>query len=276
VPWALSAFEASDAGLKSIEHLVRVPDACIPDSVARVNEVLDAAARARRPAISVDSQQAQWVSENQREAAAFDERLCEQAGAHFARNGTWQVPTLELHHRLGRRFLASDTARTDARLRYVPSAVLASWMSRRDSTLAHTFRGQESDSRYPTYVRVARALVRGGDGLLAGTDLGWPFVMPGFGLHGELVAFVRDVGLTPLEALRAGTLGPAKFLGATDSLGTVARGKLADLILLDADPLADIGNTLRIRAVFANGRYIGRAALDDLLAAAERTGSARP
>ena len=113
VPLALSAFEASDAGLKSIEHLVRVPDVCIPDSLERLLDAEDKAAHARRPAISPDSEQAMWVRMNMREAAAFDEARCKRAGAHFARSGTWQVPTLELQHRQGRRFLASDSTRTD-------------------------------------------------------------------------------------------------------------------------------------------------------------------
>lgn len=275
VPFALSAFEASDAGLKSIEHLTRVPGVCIPDSLDRELDAEDKAAHARRPAISPDSEQAMWVRMNRREAAAFDERQCEQSGAHFARNGTWQVPTLELYHRGGRRFLASDTTRTDSLLRYVPANVRASWMRIRDSTLAHTWRGQDFDSRYRTYARVIRAVVRGGNGLLAGTDVGNLWIMAGSGLHGELVAFVRDVGLTPLQALRSATLGPAQFLGATDSLGTVATGKIADLVLLDADPLLNIRNTQRIRAVFANGRYLNRAALDSLLEVANRVARAK-
>ena len=88
---------------------------------------------------------------------------------------------------------------------------------------------------------------------------------PGFALHTELAMYVAE-GLTPLEALQTATLNPAKLLHATDSLGTVATGKLADLVLLDADPLADITNTTTIRAVVANGRYFDRAALDRLLA----------
>ena len=71
---------------------------------------------------------------------------------------------------------------------------------------------------------------------------------------------------TTANALRAATLNPAKLLHAIDSMGTVAPGKLADLVLLDADPLADITNTATIRAVIANGRYYDRAALDRVLA----------
>jgi adenine deaminase len=98
--------------------------------------------------------------------------------------------------------------------------------------------------------------------VLAGTDFS---AVAGFGLHAELATYVAE-GLTPLEALQAATLNPAKFLHGTDSLGTVAPGKLADLVLLDSDPLVEITNTTKIRAVVANGRYFDRAALDHLLA----------
>ena len=91
--------------------------------------------------------------------------------------------------------------------------------------------------------------------------------LPGLMLHTELEMFVAE-GLTTLEALQSATLNPAKMLKGTDSLGTVAPGKLADLVLLDADPLADIANTQMIHAVVANGRYFDRAALDGLLAEA--------
>ena len=80
----------------------------------------------------------------------------------------------------------------------------------------------------------------------------------------EEVTLLAEAGLSPLEALQAATLNPAKFFRATDSLGTVATGKLADLVLLDANPVTDIRNLWTIRAVVANGRYFDRAALDTL------------
>ena len=82
--------------------------------------------------------------------------------------------------------------------------------------------------------------------------------------------------MTTLNALQTATLNPAKMLRATDSLGTVAPGKLADLVLLDADPLADITNTTTIRAVVANGRYFDRPALDRLLAEVQAKGRKKP
>jgi imidazolonepropionase-like amidohydrolase len=101
--------------------------------------------------------------------------------------------------------------------------------------------------------------------ILAGTDLGNPLLVPGVSLHQELELLV-EAGLTPLEALRSATLNPARFLAATDSLGTIESGKLADLVLIEANPLENIANTRKIAAVVLDGRYFDRRALDDLLA----------
>ena len=95
---------------------------------------------------------------------------------------------------------------------------------------------------------------RAGVSILAGTDAPLRNSPPGFGLHEELVMLTR-AGLSNIEALRAATSGPARYFGM-DSLGTVEAGKLADLVLLDSNPLEDIRNTRRIVAVMANGRVI--------------------
>lgn len=116
----------------------------------------------------------------------------------------------------------------------------------------------------PFFASLVREMQRAGVPLLAGTDPGEPFVFVGSSLHEELELFV-DAGMTPLDALRTATLNPARYLGATDSLGTVAPGKVADLVLLDANPLENIRNTTRIHAVVLNGRYLDRSALDALL-----------
>ena len=110
---------------------------------------------------------------------------------------------------------------------------------------------------------------RAGVRLLVGTDAPLPYVYPGFSVHDELALLVR-AGLTPMQALQAATREPAAYLNALDSLGTIAPRRLADLVLLDADPLADIRNTTRIRAVVTDGRLIDRAALDAMLTTAVR------
>jgi imidazolonepropionase-like amidohydrolase len=107
-------------------------------------------------------------------------------------------------------------------------------------------------------------LAQSGVKLLAGTDAPRAFIYPGFSIHDELALLVKS-GLTPLEALRTATYNPAEFLGALDSLGTVTTGKLADLVLLDANPLVDIRNTARVSAVVANGRVFDSTARRALL-----------
>jgi imidazolonepropionase-like amidohydrolase len=94
---------------------------------------------------------------------------------------------------------------------------------------------------------------RAGVHIMAGTDAPLRNSPPGFGLHEELALLVR-AGLSPHAALVAATLEPARFLGMQDSLGVVETGKLADLVLLNANPLDDIRNTRRISVVIANGR----------------------
>jgi imidazolonepropionase-like amidohydrolase len=101
-------------------------------------------------------------------------------------------------------------------------------------------------------------------GLLAGTDEFNPYCYAGFGLHDELGWLVK-AGLTPAEALRAATSSPARFLGWEAKMGTVAEGRVADLVVLDADPLADIANTRRVWAVVSRGTLYERAALDTML-----------
>src|SRR6266436_3659062 len=99
---------------------------------------------------------------------------------------------------------------------------------------------------------------------LAGTDTPNPSILPGFALHDELKLLV-SAGFSPLEALQTATLNPARYLGKEKDLGTIETGKLADLVLLDANPLDDIANTRKIRAVVLAGRYLDRAELDRML-----------
>ncbi len=178
----------------------------------------------------------------------------------FARNGTWLVPTVVTYHYM--------THRAPDHLRYWPAAL-------HDQQL---FWGEVSDAQAnatPLECRargIAARLHQAGVRLLTGTDTSpWSgAILPGLSVHEEMDFLVQG-GVSPLDALRAATLHPAQYLEATDSLGTVATGKLADLVLLDADPLTDIRNTTKINAVIANGRYFDQAALDALMVEAEQT-----
>jgi hypothetical protein len=101
------------------------------------------------------------------------------------------------------------------------------------------------------------AASRAGVPLLAGTDLGDPYVIPGFALHDELALMVA-AGVSTLAALQSATSEPARAFGLTDTVGAIAAGQAADLLVLDANPLAAISNTRRISAVVLNGRWLAR------------------
>ena len=112
---------------------------------------------------------------------------------------------------------------------------------------------------------MVKKLQMAGVPFIAGTDTpAGVDVLPGFSLHLELQRFVA-AGFTPMQALQTATINPAKFLDKLNDFGTVEKGKIADLVLLDADPVNDIGNTQKISAVFSNGRYYSRAQLDRML-----------
>jgi len=119
-------------------------------------------------------------------------------------------------------------------------------------------------SQYRVLASELHEMATAGVPLLAGTDLGLPLEVPGFSLHEELELLVHDGGLTNAAALRAATLEPAIVMHLADSLGTIGPGKIADLVLLDADPLLDIRNVRQVRAVFTAGRLMTRRELDEL------------
>jgi len=111
---------------------------------------------------------------------------------------------------------------------------------------------------------------------LAGTDTPpGVYIFPGFSLHEELQRFVA-AGFTPLEALQTATLNPARFFNPENQLGGIEPGKLADIVLLHANPLNDISNTEKIAAVVSNGHYFSRQALDKLLAQVEASARSEP
>jgi hypothetical protein len=173
-------------------------------------------------------------------------------------HGTWQCPTLRL--------LGALYRQSDPNLRLPPDSLLVrevreAWNGYVGAPFPEN---HPLSSVYPKLQEIVHGMSARGVGLLAGTDTPGLAAVPGRALHEELGLLVA-AGLTPRDALRAATTGPATFLDASDSLGTIRAGAVADLVLLDADPLADIANTQRIHAVFSRGRYFDRAALDKLI-----------
>lgn len=265
VPFSVTAAEASDAGQKSFEHLVGIAAACTPrgDELQRARDSL-----MRAPPDT--TRRGMLLSAVERETReTFVAARCDSLYRRFVANGTWQVPTLTV---LRGQAYQNDTALTnDPRLKYLPPAIVSGW-DYRSLTRARVRAPEvwaEARLGFDRSLEIVGAMSRAGVAILAGTDVTNPHCLPGFSLHDELELLVRS-GLTPLQALQAATLSPAKFFNATDSLGAIDAGKVADLLLLDADPLTDVTNTTKIRAVIADGRLFDRARLDAMLASASR------
>jgi hypothetical protein len=182
---------------------------------------------------------------------------------------SWQVPTLTVNRNMA--YLDDPSLGNDPRLKYIPKFLSSGWDPKTDFRLMDRTPVQWEGAKkaYELQLRMTSEMYKAGVPMLAGTDVLNPYCLPGFSLHDELDYLVK-AGVTPLDAIRMATLNPARFLGATDSLGTIAANKIADLVLLDADPLTDIRNTTRIHAVVANGRLYDKAAIDGLLTAAEK------
>ena len=162
--------------------------------------------------------------------------------------------------------------RRDSRRRYVTRSLLDAWrfgldIKRFDAPTDWA----ESHRRQVADMQLAHKL---GVPLLVGTDLGVSLVYPGFSVHDELRLLVDEVKLSTLDALRAATVNPARNMGVADTVGGITAGQRADLVLLEADPLHDIRNAARIRAVVLNGRVLARAEIDSLLVTAERVARA--
>jgi imidazolonepropionase-like amidohydrolase len=166
--------------------------------------------------------------------------------------GTWNVPTQSLVEQLINDVSVSELAnRPD--MRYMPKATVQQWVERKEAQLKDRGFSPEIGARA---IEIRREIIyelhEAGAGLLLGSDAPQIFNVPGFSIHHEL-GFLVAAGLTPFEALATGTTAAAEFLGL--NTGTVAPGKDADLVLLDANPLEDIANTRRIHGVMLRGEW---------------------
>jgi imidazolonepropionase-like amidohydrolase len=176
--------------------------------------------------------------------------------ARLVRNGTAVVPTQVAAYEISRWPLTDLPG--DAYARHLPDTLrrfVTQIFQIPPGVPADAYRTGEA--LFAKRLALVGAMHRAGVVLLAGTDAPLRNSPPGFGLHEELALLVR-AGLSPFAALRAATLEPARFFGMEDSLGTVAPGRLADLVLLDASPLSDIRNVRKIRAVVQQGRVVRR------------------
>src|SRR5689334_1587412 len=238
VPDAMRASEMSEAGMKSFEHLIGIFEGSSP----------------------VEDDFLKGGKTEGKFLATYDEARAASLAALLAKNHTWQCPTL-VWERGGNLLDVSDFS-ADTRVKYVPGPWKNKTWKRFTDEITQGYGADDLATRkkfIEKELEVVRMLHKVGVPFLAGTDTpAGVHIFPGFSLHEELQRFVA-AGFTPLEALQPATLNPAKFLRMEDRLGTIETGTLADMVLLDANPLDDIRNTQKIAGVIVNGRYLSRA-----------------
>ena len=257
VPDEISVWDAIEARQKSMEHLLGVALACSRDE-DRLRRLLLESEREKNP------DKAREYSKQVLDT--YDPARAEKLFARMAQFGSWQTPTLVMWSRA---YHLDDSDRlVNPELKSIPHEIRAEWPALSSDPPAPATAAL-IQRVWTLYLQIVARMDAHRVPLLAGTDTGDPWSYPGAELHQELELLVK-AGLTPAEALRTATLNPAKFLDAADSFGNVRPGLLADLVLLSADPLADIRNTRRVDAVFLGGLYLPKRNLDSLIAGMPR------
>jgi len=235
VPFEVTPEEAVDAGQQTIEHVVSLFEGPMTKLV-------------RETRIGQDVALAQFTDE-------YFVRLADRMVAHH----TWFDPTLITYWTRANQW---DLA-GDPRNRYVAASSREYWKVFADLPDTPEMRTLQAHA-YRRFADIVRIAASRGVRIVAGTDLAFKFIAPGFGVHDELIRLV-DAGLTPMQAIQAATRNSAEAAGALKDAGTIEKGKRADLVLIDADPLVAIANSANIFTVILNGRVHDRAALDRLL-----------
>lgn len=179
--------------------------------------------------------------------------------------GAWVVPTMALWEVLYGT-LSLDSLQAFPELRYAPPQQVQQWAAAyRQRTGSPQYDAGQARRLIEARQQVLAALHRGGVRILMGTDAPQQYSVPGFSLHRELPR-MRAAGMSPYEILVTGTRNVGDYFNRQDTFGTVAVGRRADLLLLDADPLADVGNLQRIAGVMVRGRWLSREEIQSRLA----------
>lgn len=246
LPMSVTAIEASNAGQKSFEHLLGIPDLCTPDTLFR------------------NRYKNNWfaavMKENDYGTLKFDEKLARKNFSILTKNQTYVCPTLVVWNS----YFHPDTAfEKNELLQKLPADMVEFWLGeltryrKKDSTYKAM-----ALKKYETFKRTTYLLYKSGVPLLAGTDAMNPFCYPGFSLPYEL-QLLKECGIPDAEVLKMATLNPALFFNLKD-YGQVKEGYVASLLLLDKNPLTDVRNVKELQTVFLKGKVIDKAALERL------------
>ncbi|HJQ39436.1 MAG TPA: amidohydrolase family protein [Thermoanaerobaculia bacterium] len=191
-----------------------------------------------------------------------DEKKLAALASQLEEAGTWVTPTLAASE-ITWGATSLETLKDYPENKYSPNLAVDSWVKSYDERVKRIPRGPATNV-VSNNRRIIKALNDTGVRLLLGTDALQQFIEPGFSVLREMES-LRGAGLTPYQILRTATVNPAIYLGEEASSGTIEKGKRADLVVLDANPLTDVTNIAKVRGVMAGGRWYTREQLDEAL-----------
>ena len=261
VPLSMDVVEASDAGMRSMEHMRNLEFACSADwkelLEKRQKMLFDGKAE-------IGSTLRRNIHKAQRSHAVANQDATRRTEVlkHLADNGTWQIPTFSIMTAFSERFITRPDWLQS--FTFLPAEIRESWTKNAVAFARNTPVDEASKAYGKWMFDMVGHMQKAGVEIMAGTDCPIFYLTPGYSLHEELALLVK-AGMTPLEAIGAATIKPAAYFKLEKELGLIKAGMFADLVLLDANPLEDIRNTLKIDAVVRDGKFHDRAALDVLL-----------
>lgn len=247
VPLTVLPSEAATTGMRSQEHLLEILNETVRDKAGL--EALD----------QIEDGLERYVAKNEYLIENFDPSKMDSLNQLFVKNDIYHTPTLSMW--MKNAWFEEEELKDDSLIQYLPGYLRKYWTVGVNDHLNHRDKPGFVETKkklYFKYLELVKAMDESGVKLLAGTDMGAnPLCFPGTGLHSELKELVR-AGLTPLEALQTATINPAQFLSMEDRYGSVQEGKIADLVILEKNPLEDISNVQEVRAVVKDGDLLSR------------------
>ncbi|WP_299110667.1 amidohydrolase family protein [uncultured Winogradskyella sp.] len=244
VPFTVRPSEAAVTGMKSQEHLLEIIKECSLDFDEKT------LAQIKLEKLGVN----RYIIANNFRINHYNETKADSLYQTFVKYNIWHTPTLSMWYKNA--WFEEELIKDNELLSYLPKYLQEYWTPKHNDHLKNRDHKDFIDVKkrlYAKYLHIVSKMNSKGVKLLAGTDMGAnPLCFPGIGLYNELEAFI-DADLSPLQALQTATINPAIFLKIESDYGTVTEGKIADLLLLDKNPLDEMSNLRTINAVIQNG-----------------------
>lgn len=260
IPLAMKVQQAADLGLSSIEHMRNLEMSMAVNADKAVIERRSLIARSQ-DSLGYSLRSMLHSSYRDKSILSIDPDNKKDVLNSLAKNDTWQIPTLALI--LSWRLAPWGDAEWRNTYEYLPKAAATTWEEGSAS-----MRELPIDPKREIFMTWASEMIAEfkeyNIPVMAGTDCPIFFLTPGFSLHRELEVLVEHGKMTPSEALKSATVNPAQYFNLQDELGTIEEGKIADLLLLDKNPLDNIKHTTSISAVIKDGYLHDTQALQDL------------